>query len=69
MWHCTECQTVFENPDWYIEDPSPPGISLPPGWYTFYTCPICGSEYIEEYSDDEEDWEEDDVWIDDEEND
>ena len=67
MWHCTECRRVFEEPDYYTEDPSPPGISLPPGYYTFYMCPYCGSEYIEDYPDDEEDWDEDDVYNEEEE--
>ena len=67
MWHCTECRRVFEEPDFYLEDPSPPGISLPPGFYKFEMCPYCGSEYIEKYSDDEEDWDKDDVWNEDEE--
>ena len=67
MCQCTECLRVFEEPDCYFEDPSPPGISLRPGWYTYNICPVCGSEWIEEYSDDEDDWEEDDIWIYDEE--
>lgn len=67
MWHCTECLRVFEEPNYYYEDPSPPGISLPPGWYTFYMCPYCGSEYIEDYPDDEEEWDEDDVYNEEEE--
>lgn len=67
MWHCTECLRVFKEPNYYYEDPSPPGISLPPGWYTFYMCPYCGSEYIEDYPDDEEEWDEDDVYNEEEE--
>ena len=66
MWHCTECNQLFKYPKTYYEDPSPPGIALPPGYYTYVMCPYCESEYIEEVSDDKDDWEDDwdeeDIW-------
>lgn len=65
MYHCTDCNRVFEELDYYTEDPSPPGIALPYGYYTYYICPYCGSGYWEEISDDEEDWEDD--WVDEDE--
>lgn len=65
MYHCTECNRLFKRLDSYTEDPSSPGISLPPGFYIFYMCPFCGSEYWEEVSDDSDDWEDD--WYDEDE--
>lgn len=59
MYRCTECNTLFEEPAFYIDDPSPPGIALPPGYYTYDICPYCASEYIEEVADEEDEWEED----------
>lgn len=61
MWYCNECDNIFENPFMYFEDPSPPGIALPPGQECYLTCPICGSEYIEEV--DEDEYDENDLWF------
>ena len=58
MYYCTECKEVFEELSYYTEDPSPPGIALPPGYYTYYMCPFCGSDYWEEVIEDEEEQEE-----------
>ena len=66
MYRCTYCNNFFEEPFIYYEDPSPPGISLPPGCYKFTLCPYCESDWIEEVSNDEEDWEED--WTEEKEN-
>ena len=63
MWYCNECDNIFENPFMYFEDPSPPGISLPPGQECFVSCPICGSKNIEEV--DEDEYNEDDLWFED----
>ena len=59
MFHCTDCNRLFEEPIVEYDDPSPKGISLPPGFYTYTYCPFCKSDWIEEVSNDEEDWEED----------
>lgn len=45
MYKCNECGKVFDR-DEVVEihdDPSPAGVSLPSGHYTFYECPYCGS--------------------------
>ena len=61
MFYCEECDNIFEHPHIYIEDPSPPGVGLPPGVETWAICPICGSPYINEV--DEDEYDEDDLWF------
>ena len=61
MFYCEECDNIFEHPYIYKEDPSPPGIPLPPGYEIYYLCPICGSPYIDEVEKDE--YDEDDLWF------
>ena len=55
MWYCTECKREFEEPNFYLDDPSPPGIALPPGSYRYDICPYCDSEYIDEIEECEDD--------------
>lgn len=55
MFHCTDCNRLFKEPIVEYDDPSPKGISLPPGFYTYTYCPFCKSDWIEEVSNDEED--------------
>ena len=50
MFICNECKKVFDQDD-IIEvhdDPSPDGVSLVSGYYTYYECPHCGSGDIKE---------------------
>lgn len=61
MFYCEECDNIFEHPHIYTEDPSPPGVGLPPGVETWAICPICGSPYINEV--DEDEYDEDDLWF------
>lgn len=55
MWYCTECRREFEEPNFYLDDPSPSGIALPPGFYRYDICPYCDSEYIDEIEECEDD--------------
>ena len=48
MYKCNKCGREFERPETIYDDPSPEGISLPFGHYTFYECPCCGSDDFEE---------------------
>ena len=43
---CDNCGEVFreDEADYYLDDPSPRGISLPSGYIRIDTCPWCGSE-------------------------
>lgn len=45
---CKDCGYVFDESEADIirDDPSPAGISLPPGWYEYPSCPECGSDYL-----------------------
>lgn len=61
MYKCDDCGREFEEPATYEDDPSPAGISLPAGHYTYEMCPYCESEYFTEITDDEEELPED-VW-------
>lgn len=50
MYICKKCGKVFKEED-VVEihdDPSPAGVSLPSGYYTYYECPYCGSDDIHE---------------------
>lgn len=50
MYICKHCGKIFED-DAVVEirdDPSPSGVGLPSGYYTYYECPHCGSDDIEE---------------------
>lgn len=46
MYKCDKCGYVFEEPIERREDPSPAGVSLSGGHYTYYYCPKCSSEEI-----------------------
>lgn len=48
MYICKDCGEVFDTPYTETEDPSPSGISLPPGHYTYEFCPHCGGDDIAE---------------------
>lgn len=43
---CDSCESLIDEGDIRIvkDDPSPPGISLPPGYYTYSQCPVCGED-------------------------
>lgn len=47
MYKCEKCGASFETPDYYCDDPSPTGVALPSGCYTYDICPNCGSEDID----------------------
>lgn len=50
MYMCKDCGKVFLEDDVVksYDDPSPSGVCLPTGYYTYYECPKCGSEDIDE---------------------
>lgn len=50
MYICKDCKHVFDDDKVVIirDDPSPQGVGLPAGYYTYYECPHCGSEDIAE---------------------
>ena len=48
MYRCVDCGRFFEEPIVEHDDPSPAGVSLPSGYYTYWYCPHCGSEDIED---------------------
>ena len=47
MYMCCRCDELFDEPVAYRDDPSPDGVSLPPGEYWYLVCPRCGSDDIE----------------------
>jgi len=51
MYYCKNCGSFFdEDALIFVEDdPSPRGISLPPGHYTYAFCPECGDDDFEEF--------------------
>ena len=49
MYKCNDCDYVFDEPVIEYDDPSPSGVALPSGYYTYWHCPKCGSDDIEEY--------------------
>lgn len=55
MYRCTDCGLIFETPDIIYDDPSPSGISLPPGSYEYDVCPKCASDNIQSLPEDYED--------------
>lgn len=55
MYRCDDCKAIFEEPDFYLDDPSPCDISLGSGHYRYEVCPVCGSDYIEEFEEEDED--------------
>lgn len=59
MYKCLECGWTFEEPAIIREDPSPAGVSLMRGFYTYSVCPNCGDGAIEEVFDEEDEEEED----------
>lgn len=48
MYVCENCGAMFREPVETHDDPSPAGVSLPSGYYTYWECPVCGSDWIEE---------------------
>lgn len=54
MYKCNDCDHVFDEPVIEYDNPSPTGVALPSGHYTYWHCPKCYSEDIEE------DWDEND---------
>ena len=48
MYICDECGEHFEEPVYKLEDPSPPGVMLPVGFYEWFECPYCESDRIHE---------------------
>lgn len=48
MYRCEDCGRFFDEPIVERDDPSPRGVSLPSGYYTYWHCPYCDSEEIEE---------------------
>lgn len=44
MYRCNNCGEFYEEGYVYHDDPSPKGVSLPSGSYTYMQCPHCGSE-------------------------
>ena len=60
-WKCGDCGTVFNEytAGTYFEDPSPSDVTgLPPGQMMYLCCPNCGSDYYDDYEEEEE-------WLDD----
>ena len=47
MYVCNYCGKMFEEPSLIHDDPSPSGVGLPSGHYTYQACPYCGDEDIE----------------------
>ena len=52
MRSCKHCGRVFPDEEALIrkEDPSPPGISLPPGEEEYLFCPYCGDDQTEKFN-------------------
>ena len=50
MYRCNKCGYEFDRPEEEHDDPSPAGISLPFGHYTYFKCPKWGSDDFEELS-------------------
>ena len=48
MYICADCGKTFEQPVVIHDDPSPPGVALPSGYYEYYECPYCGEGAVEE---------------------
>lgn len=50
MYICERCGKTFDNDEVVVihDDPSPSGVSLSSGYYTFEECPYCGSDEIAE---------------------
>ena len=48
MYICKECGKVFEEPCVEHDDPSPQGVGLASGYYTYTYCPHCGSDEFTE---------------------
>lgn len=48
---CENCHKVFNDyeSDTGYDDPSPMGVGLPYGNYTYPTCPDCGSDELVEF--------------------
>lgn len=49
MWYCKDCKREFEEPYVWYDDPSPAGIALVAGYYTYTECPYCRSDDIDEF--------------------
>lgn len=47
MFVCRDCGAIFEYPKVTRDDPSPPGVALPSGYYTYHECPECGGDFDE----------------------
>lgn len=54
MWRCLDCEEEFDEPGRYSEDPSPAELHGWGGCISWYVCPSCGSECIEEFDEDQE---------------
>lgn len=50
MYICKECGEVFNEPAVEYDDPSPYGVGLPSGHYTYSYCPKCNCDDIDEAS-------------------
>ena len=50
MYICEDCGKIFDEEEVVVihDDPSPAGVSLPSGYYTYRCCPYCDSEDISE---------------------
>lgn len=48
MYVCRKCGKTFEEVVEVHDDPSPAGVGLTSGYYTYYKCPYCGSDDVGE---------------------